>query len=79
MIERDDPDVSGIDDRTLTGGFTRHDLVLVAIPGALLAALLAGRLLPVPPHHALAAASAVAAAAIADGLFRNPPGTGPAA
>ena len=55
---------------------SRHDLVLAAIPAAFLLAMLASWALALPSRFALTAASVVAAAAMADGLFRNPPRTG---
>ena len=63
-------------DSTLPRTVSRHDLVLAAIPAAFLASVLASWALAVPSRLALTAAGVVAAAVMADGLFRNPPRTG---
>lgn len=52
---------------------SRYDLVLLVIPVAFLAGLLATRFLSVPLPTAMAAASTVGVLAVADGLFVNPP------
>ncbi|MFB6353731.1 MAG: hypothetical protein ABEJ92_06560 [Halobacteriales archaeon] len=57
---------------------SRHDLVLVVIPAAFVAALMAGMASPVSLHGAVAAASVVGGIALVDALFLNPP-TGPPA
>lgn len=55
---------------------SRYDLVLVVIPAAFAAALLAGAVSAVSLHGAVAAASVVGGLALVDALFLNPP-TGP--
>ena len=56
---------------------SRHDLVLAAIPAALLLAALASAVLPVPPATA-AAGAGLSGLAVLDALFLNPPrGRGP--
>jgi len=52
---------------------SHYDLVLAVIPSAFVLAVLLGHLLSVPPRIAFAGAAAVAAMAMIDGLFRNPP------
>lgn len=56
--------------------FSYYDLVLAALPLALLVGFLAGALSSIPPRSALAAASAVAALLVGDAVFRNPPSSG---
>ncbi|WP_097007610.1 hypothetical protein [Natronoarchaeum philippinense] len=53
---------------------SRHDLVLAAIPAALVVAALLGQILSIPSQSALVGGAVVAALAVGDGLFRNPPG-----
>lgn len=52
---------------------SRHDLVLVVIPVAFAAAILAGAASPVSIDGAVAAASVVGGLALVDALFLNPP------
>lgn len=76
MIESDDRDAVSAADRPLPGTVSRYDLLLAAVPGAFVLALVAGRTLSLPPHLTIIAGATIAALAIGDGLFRNPPGTG---
>jgi hypothetical protein len=55
---------------------SRYDLLLAVIPAAFLIALLANVAFSVPLRTALPAGSIVGAAALADGLFFNPPTEG---
>lgn len=52
---------------------SRYDLLLVLVPIAFLAAVLAGFVLPVGTRPPLAGAALVGLAAIVDGVYRNPP------
>jgi len=63
------------DDRTasLVDRLSRYELQVFLVPFVFLVALLASTVLGVPTRSALADASLVSAAAIADGLFRRPP------
>jgi hypothetical protein len=54
---------------SLVDRLSRYDLVLLVVPAALGACAFAD----VPLHSALSAASLLAAAVVADGLFRRPP------
>lgn len=56
-----------------SGGLSRHDLVLVAIPVAFVVSLFLGQLLSVPVEGSMTVAAAVGAVAMADALFVNPP------
>ncbi|MFB6104139.1 MAG: hypothetical protein ABEJ57_03520 [Halobacteriaceae archaeon] len=64
-----------VDERSaaLGSGLTRYDLVLLAIPAAFLLAALLSTVATVPTHVAVGTGAALAAAAVGDGLFRNPP------
>jgi hypothetical protein len=55
---------------------TRYDLILLAIPVALLASLLAHVAVGVPLRTTLVPASLVGALAIVDAVFLNPPTAG---
>jgi len=52
-----------------------YDPVLAVVPLALLLGALAAHVAGVRTHVALGAAALVAALAVGDALFRNPPGT----
>ena len=54
-------------------GPTRYDVLLAAIPVALLAGWVAGHVASVPEWMALGAGAVVAVSALVDGLFLNPP------
>lgn len=54
-------------------GLSRYDLVLAVVPVAFLLALLVGGVVGVPTRVAVTTAAAVAALALIDGLFLNPP------
>lgn len=60
----------------VTVSLSRYDLVLAVIPTAFVVAVLASHLLSVPPRTLIVAASLVAALAVVDGLFFNPPTAG---
>lgn len=64
------PDEQSIVDPT---GITRYDVLLAAIPIALLAGWVAGHVASVPEWMALGAGAVVAVFALVDGLFLNPP------
>jgi hypothetical protein len=53
---------------------SRYDLVLAVIPMAFIAALLAANILELSMQTTLIAAAMVAALALVDALFINPPG-----
>lgn len=55
------------------GRLTRYDLILVAIPLALLASILAHLAVGVPLQATLLPASLVGALAVIDAVFLNPP------
>jgi hypothetical protein len=61
-----------LDSRTLPS-LSRYDLVLALIPVAFLVSVVLGYLLSVPLRTTLTGASAVAALALLDALFLNPP------
>lgn len=66
-----------ITDGLLEGAQVSHyDLVLAVIPSVFVVAVLAGNLLSVPAHIAVAGASLVASLALADALFVHPPVSG---
>ena len=52
---------------------SRYDLLLAVVPAAFLLGLLAAGLADVPLGVAMGTAAAVAALALVDGLFLNPP------
>lgn len=55
---------------------SRYDLLLVLIPLAFVAAVLAGMVLPLGTQATLAGAALVGLGAIVDGVYRNPPTPG---
>jgi len=73
-MEQDRTHEDRIVERTTRGTVpTRYDLVLAVVPLAFAVALVAGLLVPVSVHGALAAAGVVGTAAVVDALFVNPP------
>jgi hypothetical protein len=74
-----DIDASDVDDgiaRQLTFP-SRHDVVLATIAVSLLVGVVAAAVTPLPLHAALGGGSAVSGLALAEALFRNPPGRPP--
>jgi hypothetical protein len=71
MATSNDPRTTTVERRR--DGLSRYDLVLLVIPAAFLLAVVAAQVSSFALSTLLVPASAVSAAAVADGLFVNPP------
>jgi hypothetical protein len=75
MIRSTNRVIAGQHEKAVLGGCSRYDLQLLVIPAAILLAVLVATLLSVPLELTMIGPAIAGSAAIADGLFLNPPRT----